>query len=117
LQQERLPLHPSPGRPEAERNAQHQQRRAPENAGVQRMIEPSSDEEADQSRRDDDPAENADLADKPHHRRLAFSPPTFPALLLFSHRVGHPVRRIWFALDGVGIHHLSANMPGRSGRR
>jgi hypothetical protein len=81
------------------------------------MVEPPSDEEANQRRCDDDPAENADLTDEARYRWLAFAQPLLPAFLLLSNRDGHPIRGTRLGLDGFGIHDSPPNTPGRSGRR
>ena len=56
-------LHPFPGGPAAERQPDHQERRGPEQSGIERPIQPAAGEDADQHRHDDDPAEHADLGE------------------------------------------------------
>ena len=79
------------------------------------MIEPSSDEEPDQSRGDDDPAKDTDLTDEPHHGRLPFRPPKPSAFLLLANSVGHPIRRGRLAVDSLGVHGSAPNMPASLG--
>ncbi len=56
-----LVMHPSPGRPEADRRPCHQQRSREKDAGSEDAIEPAAEEQAEQCRDNDRPAENADL--------------------------------------------------------
>ena len=57
-------MHPFPCRPEAERGPGHQQRRGRRKRPVLKVpVEPAADDEAEQRRHDDRPAENADLAE------------------------------------------------------
>ena len=65
-----LPVHPSPGDPQARRRAQHDERRGEEDSGLQHPVEPAADEDAEQDRRDDRPAEHADLAEARGDGRL-----------------------------------------------
>ena len=81
------------------------------------VVEPASDEEADQGRRDDDPAEHADLADEAHHRRLAFLLPVVAPLALLADCRGQAIRRLLAHGFGSAFMTRPPVAPGRSGRR
>src|SRR5258708_37171918 len=63
-------MHPSPGRPEADCRAGHEQRSRETDPGLKGPIEPPAKEKTEQRRNNDRPAENADLAEPRAERRL-----------------------------------------------
>src|SRR3546814_4191647 len=75
-----LPVHPAPARPAAEGEPDEQERRGPEDAAIQPVVEPAADRETDQRGQDDLPAEHADLAEiAGDGRKPLRKPPPFRA--------------------------------------
>ena len=56
--------------PQARRRAEHDERRGEEDSRLQRPVEPAADDDAEQDRRDDRPAQHADLAEARGEGRL-----------------------------------------------
>src|SRR5271166_3499732 len=110
-------MHPSPGRPAACHHSQQQERRAPENASSKPVVEPTPDEETNQGRRDNDPTQNADLADKAHGGGLAFLAPMLTALALPANRSSQAVWELLPRRILASAHEPPSLVPGRSGRR
>src|SRR5579862_6337125 len=109
-------MHPSPGRPAADHNADQEQRRDEEDAGAKHTIDPAPDEETAQRRRDDDPAEHADLTNETQRRRLALAARQFLPGPSLADRFGQAIRsRV--------VHRMRSDqeppsiVPRRSGRR
>ena len=91
---EPLVMHPPPGRPEAERRPCHQQRSREKDPGSEGPVEPAAEEQAEQCRQNDRPAENANLPEPtPRARVRDLRDPLPRARQLFAQRApGDPNR-------------------------
>src|SRR5258705_13936894 len=85
-------MHPSPGRPEPDCGPYHQQGRGEKDASSEAAVEPASEEEKDQRRHDDGPAEHPDLTQPGTERRLRDLTPALGALERASRNMGQGVR-------------------------
>src|SRR6266545_4997431 len=90
-------LHPFPGGIVSDHQPEHQKRGGPEHSGVELLIEPTTQENADQHGHDDDPAEYADLGEPACNRWFALAQPALVAFAAQPNPFNQRILFVWFS--------------------